>query len=264
MPHGFAPNLVIAGQDECPQSMTMEEYKELAALPLGYHLQWSNILLQLAMPEVDFKKPETWLVILQCLYQAGPRGETHVRQAHLDCKDEHFARRVIAKLYESLGRALGLHVNIATRVLTLKQAIRDSCMAFLVLAREVAMDWLRTLRGRADTVRDASERANFIAKKTAIALVCGCTFDVDEAKLRVILECSTAASTLVLCSLAEQQGWSEQMSDDILLKLLRLRFNRVLHRARRFLPRNQAGLNAALHRIWSGYLPGTEGWRMTP
>ncbi|KAK6406596.1 hypothetical protein LTR95_018647, partial [Oleoguttula sp. CCFEE 5521] len=60
-PDGSEPNVVIATQNACSEDMTLEEYKELAIVSLGHHIQWSNILLQLAMPGVDFKKPETTL-----------------------------------------------------------------------------------------------------------------------------------------------------------------------------------------------------------
>lgn len=71
-PDGPAPNTVIASQDSCPDNMTLEEYKEFCILPLGHHIQWANILLELAMPSLDFKKPETTLLLLQCIYQTGP------------------------------------------------------------------------------------------------------------------------------------------------------------------------------------------------
>lgn len=49
-PDGPAPNEVIAGQGNCPDSMSLEEYKELSTVPLGHRIQWANILVQLASP----------------------------------------------------------------------------------------------------------------------------------------------------------------------------------------------------------------------
>lgn len=82
-PDGPEPNTVIASQSDCPDEVALKEYKELATLPLGRYIQWPNILLQLAIPSVDFKKPETTLAFLQCIYQAGPAmGLSVLREAH--------------------------------------------------------------------------------------------------------------------------------------------------------------------------------------
>lgn len=64
MPSGPSPNIVIASQSNCPDHMSLDEHKALSTIPLGYRIQWQNILLQLSVPSVDFKKVETGLVIL--------------------------------------------------------------------------------------------------------------------------------------------------------------------------------------------------------
>lgn len=269
-PDGVAPNTVIASQDDCPDGMTLEEHKEFATIPLGRHIQWSHILLQLAMPEVDLRKPETYLVMLQCLYQAGPRSEHLIRQAHVDCWDANFIHCLIDQLRESLERirenwdslhALNLFVHITTRVLSLSEAGQERCLELLERAREIAMGWFRRLRERAYASQAASDRATFTARTAAIAMVCGFTFDLDEVHLQMVLRSSKAASTLIQCSILEQQGRSEAASDDIIMKLLTLQFKRILHRAHQALYENHAGLDDAVERIWSAFTPSAEGWQ---
>ncbi|KAH6961733.1 hypothetical protein BKA56DRAFT_647758 [Ilyonectria sp. MPI-CAGE-AT-0026] len=58
-PEGEAPNQVIASQSDCPEFLSLGEYKVLAELPYGYNIQWTSILTQLAMPKIDFNKTET-------------------------------------------------------------------------------------------------------------------------------------------------------------------------------------------------------------
>ena len=52
-PSGPTPNTVIAGQSDCPDHMSLDEYRALSTIPLGYRIQWQNILLQLTAPSVD-------------------------------------------------------------------------------------------------------------------------------------------------------------------------------------------------------------------
>jgi hypothetical protein len=68
IPDGKPPNASVSSQSSCPTTMSLEEYKELTSTPLGRHIQCTNMLLQLAMPSVDFRKEATTLVFLQCIY----------------------------------------------------------------------------------------------------------------------------------------------------------------------------------------------------
>ena len=269
-PDGIAPNTVIACQDDCPHATTIEEYKDLAMIPLGRHIQWSHVLLQVAMPEVDFKKSETYLFILQCLYQAGPRSEDVLRQNHLDCGDIRFTHRLIDQVRKSLERvsenwdslhALHLFVHIITRISSLNDEGRQSCFDLLERARDIAMVWMSRLRDRARETGSVSDRTAFATRKASIAMVCGCTFDLDEPHLSAVLRSPKAASTLIQCSILEQQGRSEIASDDVITGLLTLRFKKVLHRAHQALCQNHDGLDDAVERIWSAYSPSVDRWQ---
>ena len=123
--------------------MTLEEYKEWAALPLGRHIQWANILLQLAMPSVDSKKPETTLTFFQCIYQAGPSStEGVLREAHDFFNHDANINHLIEELAKALQRikgnwesaqALLTFSAIAGLALSLSKsdAARSACLAFL-------------------------------------------------------------------------------------------------------------------------------------
>lgn len=72
--------------------MSIGEYNALASIPLGQTIQWQNILVQLALPSVDFKKIETALFILQAVYQAGLPGTSFAREGHKALEDENSPR----------------------------------------------------------------------------------------------------------------------------------------------------------------------------
>lgn len=74
-PAGLAPNSAIANQAEYPSHLSVEKYKGLRSIPSGHIIQWQNILLQLAMPIVDFRREETSLIVLQAMYQTGPSND---------------------------------------------------------------------------------------------------------------------------------------------------------------------------------------------
>lgn len=272
-PDGVPPNTVLARQNDCPSNTTLEEYKDLATIPLGRHIQWSHVLLQLAMPEVDFKKAETHLFVLQCLYQAGPRSEHVIRQSHADCQDVHFVHRLLDQLSRNLEmvrenwdslQALNLFVHIITRIFSLAEAGRERCLGLLETARSIALSWIHRLRDRAHETRDHSNRTAFAAKKASIAMICGCTFDLDDVQLRKVLQSPEAASALIQCSILEQQGGSDKADDDdddVIGRLLTLRFKRVLHHAHEVLLRNHDGLHDAIERIWTAYCRSAEGWQ---
>ncbi|TKA22406.1 hypothetical protein B0A50_07912 [Salinomyces thailandicus] len=187
-PDGSTPNTVIANQDTCPDNMTLEEFKDLASIPLGHHIQWANMMVQLAMPSVDFKKVDTTLVFLQCIYQTGPPNGEAMREAHSMFRAgtrvgfvlEHVKAAIerIKQNWES-AQALSLFVAILTRTLSLHsaatdgrfQALIDSCIELLTSARKVALGWMFALRDRAHAATEEKDRNGFISKSVEVALI---------------------------------------------------------------------------------------------
>ncbi|KAI5366675.1 hypothetical protein Slin14017_G043150 [Septoria linicola] len=272
-PDGPAPNTVIAKQDQCPADMALDEYKELATIPLGRRIQWPNILLQLAMPSVDFKKSDTALTILQCIYQAGPAATTGcLRESHDFLSSNANADQIVQNLTKALQRvkenwesaqALRIFVAIAVRVLSLSscQSVRHSCLAFLRTARQVAISWVEDLREKACAAVDQKDRTAFIAKSVEVALICISTFDLDDEPIESVL---AEDSTLLIqsCIVVQEGEHSEDFCKDRSLDLLAFRQKRLLHRIyQKFTtPRLHVQLDDAIHKSWSSYVPGNCGW----
>ncbi|PPJ57158.1 hypothetical protein CBER1_08454 [Cercospora berteroae] len=274
-PDGPSPNSVMARQDKCPADMAIDEYKELSTISLGRHIQWANIMLQLAMPGVDFRKSDTTLMFLQCINQAGPsRGTEVVRESHLfpsiggntECLVAYLSN-AFQRVKENWESAQALHtfITIATRLLSLVNSAssRDSCLKFLATTREVAMKWLLALREKAYAAEGQDERTSFVLKSVEVALICVSTFDVEDDCLVGVLQ--ENASILLQCSIVIQEGEHSHVkgiSHD--KSLLRMRHQRLLHRMYRSLAQQNLHkhLDLAVGELWSGYNPGSNGWRV--
>lgn len=287
-PNGPEPNSVIASQNACPENMSLEEYRDLATLPLGHRIQWANILLQLAMPSLDFKKPETALLLLQCVYQAGPRSSdtspgllsNHderraLRSSHDFFDSEERAQSLLQRLTEALQRvknnwqscqALLIFVVIAARALSLSSftRVQESCLAFLATCRGIALSWVISLKDKAYAAVDNGDKTEFIAKSVEVALICLSTFEVDDQYLEVVLAEETDASALVQASIVVQEGERNQASSrGSLFAILDMRRRRLLSRAYKVLALNHTGLDDAVQKAWSAYVPGST-WRKAP
>ncbi|KXT10875.1 hypothetical protein AC579_8995 [Pseudocercospora musae] len=266
-PDGVGPNTVIASQDTSPESMTLAEFAELAMIPLGHHIQWPNIVLQLAMPGVDFKKEETSLVILQCIYQAGPPSlvRSVLRESHAIFNDDGKSLLILEQLslaaqrvkenWES-AQALNTFVAIAARILSLNKNAQSASLKCLEAARHITTCWLQSLRNKTHQATDHADRTAFVNKAVEVALICASTYDVDDKVLEDILKSSLNVSILVQASIVIHEGALEGAH----LARLALRFKRLLFRSYRLLAKNAEGIDDAVKKSWSGYVPGFDGW----
>jgi hypothetical protein len=272
-PDGPEPNTAISSQSDCPDEMALEEFKDWATLPLGRHIQWPNILLQLAMPSVDFKKPETTLAFLQCIYQAGPPSRSGVlREAHDFFNHDNNTGHLVQELTEALQRiksnwescqALSIFVAIASRALSLSQsdAARGMCLSFLSSARTVAMGWVCDLRDKAYAATEPDDRTSFTAKSVEVALICISTCDVDEQFLTTLLAEDNNTSTLIRCSIVVQEGeHSQPASREYCLTLLGMRSKRFLQRAHSTMAQHSDQVDHAVQKSWSRYAAEPTGW----
>lgn len=279
---GREPNAVIASQDACPQNMTIEEFKELGTLPLGHSIQWANILLQLAMPSIDFKKAETTSFLLQCAYQAGARLEetppsrcssndlTNIlRSSHdfFNSKGNFFS--LLENLKEALRRvksnwessqAVLVFAAIAARALSLNSftGVQKTCLEILSSARSIAMGWVATLREKAFAAVDHNDKSVFTAKSVELALICTSTFDLSDRHLKIVLAQRNNASMLVQASIVVQEGEHTLASNqEPLHSILAMRHRRLLCRAYKIIVRHPTELDDAIRNAWSAYIRGS-------
>ena len=267
-------NATIADSSSCPEHTSLEEFRDLIGLPLGYRLQWYNILVQLASNSIDFKKEETALVISQCIYQTG-LADTDVpqlRASHCVVDDSSFADRLVESLTAAFNRvkenwesvqALSVFSSIAGRLLSLTSSasVRDFCLELLRTLRNKSFSWVTLLQDKAQQATSHEDQAQFLSKAVEVALVCGLCADVDDIHLYQLLGSQEGTSILIQCSVLVQEGKrAYSCSSTPLLAVLNLRFRRLLHRKFPILGRQQAGIDDAIKKAWSAFQPGS-GWR---
>ncbi|OQN95705.1 hypothetical protein B0A48_18453 [Cryoendolithus antarcticus] len=169
------------------------------------------------MPGVDFKKLDTTLIFLQCIYQVGPPESNVLRGSHDMLLHDENAFSLVRTLTKALQRvkqnwessqAVRIFTSIAARVLSLSPSadVQNECLAFLKDARDVAMRWILDLRQKSYTAMDDADKTTFAVKSAEVALICTLTFDVDDQHHASIFAQANNVSILVQSSIMVQEG----------------------------------------------------------
>ncbi|KAI1385560.1 uncharacterized protein F4822DRAFT_432413 [Hypoxylon trugodes] len=283
-PDGPMPNQVIATQSACPNGISLEEYKALAVLPLGCLIQWQNVLVQLEMPSVDFKKEETALFISQIIFQAGPRSRNDelgvLRDGHEILNDIHFAEALLGGLGKAIDRvkenwqsfrALGIFVSITRRLLSLTPSadIGQGCLVLLILVRDIALKWIKTLEDQVQRTTDDDIRADLRLKIAKIGLICVDTFEIDDIYLRTVLASQEEACKMIRCFITIQDGLlyipkkSESLTEIMQRRWERLGYRGFAILANEILVENSSALDDAIKETWTAFRPVNK-WVVLP
>ncbi|KAK1992439.1 hypothetical protein LX36DRAFT_704109 [Colletotrichum falcatum] len=271
-PSGPPPNAVIATQDMCPDGMALDEYKALAQIPLGYRIQWQNVLIQLFSPTIDFKKRDVGLVVLQCIYQAGPDSNVAVRSAHGVLEDDNFASRLLEGIRDATSRfeenwqsstALATFISLTCRLLSLTQspAIQQQCLDYLCEARRITFAWAKNLRGKARTIPNDDEKTVIQCRAMEIFLICADTFNTDPGFQQSILSVDEDASVFLQCSIGIQEYSQSLLSTlERTVQFLYSRWQRTSYHCYRFLAvrmvkQHSTALDDAIKASWAAYKP---------
>ncbi|RSL41729.1 hypothetical protein CEP54_015726 [Fusarium duplospermum] len=269
-PEGETPNEVMASQSDCPEYMSLSEYKALAELPYGYNIQWKSILNQLSMPKIDFNKMETAIFLLQMSLQAGPRSSVATRCTHTRLSEHEFGWKILENLVKGVSRirenwesytALCSLTFLASRLLS--QVPSDLVGPFMDLidqCRAVAYRWLAIVLERAQAATDETQRTDLLGAVLSIALACVDSFNVDDCFLAKVLADSEQASILLECSVIIHNNAPVQiLADDPLQSALFDRWRHTMHRARGVLVEQSAlgnsCFNIAVKRCWPAFAP---------
>ncbi|KAE8836549.1 hypothetical protein HRS9139_04647 [Pyrenophora teres f. teres] len=275
----ITPNQVIARLSDCPSHFSLDEYKAFGSLPIGYGIQYQNILVQLAMPAIDLNKIETQCLLLQTIHRAGPptTNKNPERIAHEILIDESFCQALIYKIEAALRRisenwetwrAVATLVQVTLRILSINASnlIAARCTELLEKARLVSLTWLNRLKKRLPTIVDDAERKELSSRLTEIGLLCTSTLDSDGKCLEDILCSSSAVSELLQASIVVQENKDATSSEHEYLHCAMLQSWRLLLlRALPVLVRNissdtvQEGLNKAVAASWASFCP-TNRW----
>ncbi|PHH83232.1 hypothetical protein CDD82_2843 [Ophiocordyceps australis] len=270
-PEGEAPNQVLAMQYTCPEHMVLGEFKALVTLPLGYRIQWLNVLTQLAMPEIDFNKLETAIFLLQISHQAGPANlDAHERCSHARLCDLKFGTKMHEYLHDSVLRikenweshtALATFIFLTTRLLSMAlSSLEESFLQLLCKMRDISYRWLLKVRQRAHELTSDEHRLEFQHIKLSISLLCAATFSVDDGHLEPILSEPEQAAILIEVSIDIYNN-ANLLDEDThsLQQIMHDRWIQTLHRARPMFSTSldtslrDAALNIAVKKCWPAF-----------
>ncbi|RDW69108.1 uncharacterized protein DSM5745_08868 [Aspergillus mulundensis] len=280
--NGPSPNTVIASQDACPQNMSLEEYKALCSMALGVEIQWQNILRQLAMPSVVFRKAETCLFILQIIRQVGPRAQTVLRAGHAILHDGCFVKALLAAIEDTADRIkenwetaheLSALIFLVQRVLSLSTSadavVEDRCLELLSSLRQISFNWVKHVRDKAGKEAIDVRRIELITRSTHLALICVATYDSESPALRRILANASDASIWFQCCMIihDRKGIIDVINGGM-VQILYQRWQVVAYRCQKILAHNvvhnrQPALDLAIREAWAAYQMGSS-WILAP
>ena len=260
------PNQVIARLSDCPPHFSLVEYKTFRCLPIGYRIQYQNLLVQLAMPTIDLNKIETHCLLLQTMHRAGPPTSNNKleRVAHEILMDETFFRALVDKIETALRRisenwetwrAVAALVQVMLRILSINASdqIATRCTQLLQEARVISLEWLTRLKKRLPTVIDDLQRKELSSRLTEIGFLCTNTFDIDGRFLKDILCSPSRVSVLLQASIVVQENKDATSSEhEYLHRAMLQSWRSLLPRALSVLTREissdivQEGLNRAV------------------
>ncbi|KAF2757894.1 hypothetical protein EJ05DRAFT_464797 [Pseudovirgaria hyperparasitica] len=274
-PDGPPPNEVISSQWSCPETLSLDEYRTYAALPLGHRLQWLNILVQISVPTLDFSKKETSALILQLINQAGPNTQNEItRSSHEPVLDESFGLKFMTKLGEALARvkqnvesshAVKIFISLASRILSLTASVtvEAECLEFLSAARAIAFTWLIGLRNNANMFTEETARGEQTDRAVEIATAVVMTFEVEQRHLDVLLS-STQEAAMLLQSAIVCREWTDSNRDtgDHLLLACIHRWRKLMYQCRSRLAEHiteqeNGSLDEAISHSWTSYQAGS-------
>lgn len=280
LPDGASPNSVVASQPNCPEQLKVSEFAELSSLPLGHRIQWMNLLVQLWSPGIDFKKPETVIVILQCLGQVGPpeseTGNHAKRPAHAIAAIEDFGQRILTALEALLRKheenwesanALVAFSAIASRLraLSSSKVVREACISYINRLIDISFRWVQKLRAKSQDAAAFADRTESRTRTMEVALICANCFSVEDDALAVLLADSARSSTLFQCAtLIAERVLHKAKVPGSLTALIYTRFKRILRRQYSSADPNAVGLDDAVRMNWQDYRPSEHGWRSEP
>lgn len=93
-------NEVIARQKECPQNLSLSEFKNFGSLRAdGHRLQLRKMYAMIESEAMSFEKSSVLSLIIQTIWETGVSGDSgSIRESHIDFDDLRFAAAMIKML----------------------------------------------------------------------------------------------------------------------------------------------------------------------
>ncbi|KAF4333347.1 hypothetical protein FBEOM_12860 [Fusarium beomiforme] len=258
----FIPNT------EMSQRCTIKLPKRAHALE---RFLWMNILTQLAMPMVDFNKPETAIFLLQMMLQAGPyQSENIARHAHTRPTEVEFGHQLVNHLNQCLSRvrenwesytSLCSFTCLATRFLALvDDYLSKQILGLITRCRRISYSWVLHLFAKIQDLDDLVQQEEFVETAVHIALICIETFNLEGAHFERELADEQQAAILLETSITINNNANfKRLREDPLYGFMLDRYEITLHRARPILVQEitsteSSCLDLAIEKRWPDFV----------
>ncbi|KAJ8068302.1 hypothetical protein OCU04_003865 [Sclerotinia nivalis] len=266
-------NDVLAKQMDCPSTLTLHEYYQIASLRSGCHLQWMNILREVQSRVLDFNRDELFQLVAQTAWQAGSAAcLQQVRDSHRDLDDVDFGTHLLMaldKIVSSVksnwqgGGALRIIAMLTTRLLSVSShgIVQKRCLRLLLRIQVITIAWIRDVINTLHNCQEENELELIEIRALELALTCNGTFDVDMHHLKIMLK-SVGTQAIFVESLitVHDRCPASAASLSIVTQMCLRRFDRIAHRAERILRDiivcEANGINTAIQFLWSSYEAG--------
>ncbi|KYQ92585.1 U3 snoRNP protein [Tieghemostelium lacteum] len=200
-------NQVIATQNICPISiMTPDQYCDFGIMRCGSNLQIRNIIRALDGQRLDFNQVETYLLIMQIIYQVGPNPDNNnVRPWKLDTRDPIITHLLVEIIKQNLDN---IKVNWESKysMLTFIKILlillntdklpsnhnnnnnkKKDIIQCLIKCREISQNWMSTLHKLIQNSNSLESQK----LKTNMVYACICSlltfnFDMQDAPTETI------------------------------------------------------------------------------
>lgn len=160
-------NQVLSRQSECPQSLSLSEFKNFGTLRAdGHRLQFRKLFAMIETEALSFEKESVLSLIMQTLWECG------IRETHSDFSDKKFCIAMI----ELLNKFIEQHKDnwmhpfkmlmatlIAVRIFEINdnEKVADKIVCLLNTVRAIVWDWIDKIEDvilKAHNPTEASER----------------------------------------------------------------------------------------------------------
>ena len=272
-------NEVIANQDDCSRVLSLPEYLSFGSLRAdGERIQWYNIRREMAASNLNFNTEAVCNLITQAAWQAGSRGDSDLRNAHVDLQDPAFCVELLAivgRVLESIAAnwksdhtMLSL-ITLVLRVSSLSsdQSVVSDALDLLKRMRAVARDWTSILAATSGSCAEPEQISKLQQRLSKAAILCKMTYEVDDPSHLGVINSPDDLCTWVECCIHVRNsspGEETMLPPD--LRRLRLRDAKLSHSFQNIISKlpNETishGLDLAISKQWSGFHPGPDPWK---
>ena len=276
---GHSQNEVIANQELCDKALSLPEYLSFGSLRAdGERIQWHNIKRELAASNLSLNAEAVCTLITQTALQAGSRGDSDLRNAHLDLQNPSFCVELLGTISKVLGsisaswksdHAMMLLIVVVLRVLSLSvdTNVANDALDLLRSMRTVTKQWTSDLVKMIANCSEPDQISKLQQRLLKAAILCKMTFDVDIQYYSRMMGTADDLEIWVECSIhARNNSPGEDTLLPLNLRRLRLRDTKVSHALQntiRELTINNIsqGLDLAVAQQWTSFHPGPGPWR---